>query len=107
MLDRDYFQLAVVIYGLAAVYTFFLWRKGFREDNRITYVLLAGAFVFHTVAMGLRGFSFQRCPVTNIYEAMTFITSSRFHSKVTFLRLGPSFIRARASLPMKSDFQPM
>lgn len=74
MVDRDYFKIAVVIYGLAAAYTFFLWRRGFREDNRVTYLLLGGSFVFHTIAMGLRGFSFQRCPVTNIYEAMTFIS---------------------------------
>ena len=39
---------------------------------------------------------------------MTFITSSAFHSKVTFLRFLPSFIAASASLPMKSSFfQPM
>lgn len=74
MVDRDYFKLAVLFYGVAAVYTFFLWRKGFREDNRFTYLLLAGAAIFHTVAMFKRGFSFNRCPVTNIYEAMTFIT---------------------------------
>jgi ABC-type transport system involved in cytochrome c biogenesis permease subunit len=55
------------------IYSVFLWRKGFREDNRINYFLLLIAFVFHTVAMFQRGFSLQRCPVNNLYEATLFI----------------------------------
>ena len=35
--DRDFFKLAVIFYGLSAIYAVFLWRKGFRSDNRITY----------------------------------------------------------------------
>jgi len=73
-LDRDYFKLAVVFYGLSAIYSVFVWRKGFREDNRITYILMALAFVFHTTALVKRGFSLEQCPVNNIYEAMTFIS---------------------------------
>ncbi|MDB6109469.1 MAG: Cytochrome c assembly protein [Pedosphaera sp.] len=55
------------------VYSVFLWRKGFREDNRVTYFLLLLACVFHTTAMVKRGFSLQRCPVNNLYEATLFI----------------------------------
>jgi HemX protein len=54
-------------------YSVFLWRKGFREDNRINYFLLLIACAFHTTAMVKRGFSLQRCPVNNLYEATTFI----------------------------------
>ena len=71
--DRHFFLLAVVVYGLSVVYSIFLWRKGFREDNRVNYCLLLAAFVLHTVAMVKRGFSFERCPVNNLYEAMTFV----------------------------------
>jgi HemX protein len=71
--DRHFFLLAVVLYGLSMVYSVFLWRKGFREDNRVNYFLLLAAFAFHTTAMVKRGFSFQRCPVGNLYEATTFI----------------------------------
>lgn len=74
LFDRDYFKLAVVFYGLSAIYSVFVWRKGFREDNRVTYILMALAFAFHTTALVKRGFDFQRCPVNNIYEAMTFIS---------------------------------
>jgi HemX protein len=74
LIDRDYFKLAVVFYGLSAIYSVFLWRKGFREDNRTSYILMALAFICHTTALIKRGFTIERCPVNNIYEAMTFIT---------------------------------
>jgi ABC-type transport system involved in cytochrome c biogenesis permease subunit len=54
------------------VYSVFLWRKGFREDNRVNYILLLLAFGLHTRAMILRGLSLNHCPVTNLYEATTF-----------------------------------
>jgi HemX protein len=71
---REYFKLAVVFYGFSAIYSVFLWRKGFRQDNRVNYLLMAAGFVFHTTALIKRGFSLERCPVNNIYEAMTFIS---------------------------------
>src|SRR2546426_7386606 len=35
--------------------------------------MLLLAFLFHTTAMIKRGFSFERCPVNNLYEATTFV----------------------------------
>ena len=71
--DRHYFLLAVVLYGVSTVYSVFLWRKGFRRDNRINYFLLLVAFACHTTAMLRRGFDLQHCPVNNLYEATLFI----------------------------------
>ena len=71
--DRTSFAIAVVLYGVSSLYSVFLWRKGFRQDDRVNYLLLLTGFVFHTVAMAKRGFSFERCPVTNLYEAITFV----------------------------------
>src|SRR5256885_17234350 len=71
--DRDYFLMAVVFYGLSTLYSIFLLRKGFRQDNRINYLLLAGGFAVNSFAMIKRGFNFQRCPINNLYEAMLFI----------------------------------
>jgi len=39
----------------------------------VNYLLLLVAFALHTVAMFQRGFSFNQCPVNNLYEATTFI----------------------------------
>jgi HemX protein len=65
-------MLAVVAYGLSMVYSVFLWRNGFRRDDRVNYLLLLLGFGFHTAAMLLRGFRLDRCPVSNLYEATIF-----------------------------------
>ncbi|MFM2295924.1 MAG: hypothetical protein RLZZ350_2337 [Verrucomicrobiota bacterium] len=62
-----------MLYGVSTLYSVFLWRKGFREDNRVNYFLLLAACALHTTAMFQRGFSLQQCPVNNLYEATTFI----------------------------------
>ena len=37
------------------VYSVFLWRNGFRRDNRVNYLLLLLGFGLHTGAMFARG----------------------------------------------------
>jgi len=71
--DRRLFICAVALYGVSAIYSILLLRRGFREDNRLNYLLLFGAFILHTLAMFQRGFSLQRCPINNLYEATMFI----------------------------------
>lgn len=71
--DRHLFLIAVVLYGISSVYAIFLLRRGFREDNRINYALLLGGALFHSYAMFQRGFSLQRCPINNLYEATIFV----------------------------------
>ena len=70
--DREFFGLAVLLYGASATWSFFIWQRGFREDSRWQYLLLLLAAGLHTVAMGKRGFTLERCPVNNLYEATTF-----------------------------------
>ncbi len=71
--DRHLFLLAVAVYGASTVYSVFLWRKGFRQDDHVNYFLLLAAFALHTTAMVKRGFSMAHCPVNNLYEATTFV----------------------------------
>ena len=71
--DRYLFALAVLFYGLGAIYSIFLFRRGFRKDDRINYLILLVGFVFHTTAMLERGFSLNRCPIRNLFEATMFI----------------------------------
>lgn len=72
--DRHFFLFAVLIYAACTVYSVFLWRKGFRRDDVVNYLLLALGFAFHTTAIFKRGFILNHCPVYNIYEATTFFT---------------------------------
>lgn len=83
--DKVSFAIAVLFYGISMVYSVFLWRKGFRQDNRVNYFLLLGAAVFHTTAMIKRGFSLERCPVNNLFEATMFVTWTMV---ATYLVLG-------------------
>jgi len=62
-----------MLYGASMIYSVFLWRKGFRKDNRVNYFLLLAGAALHTVAMFKRGFSINQCPVNNLYEATIFI----------------------------------
>ena len=55
------------------VYSVFLWRKGFRQDDRVNYLLLLFGFALHTSAMAKRGFDLHHCPVSNLYETTVFI----------------------------------
>src|SRR5271170_3589754 len=71
--DKRLFLLAVTVYGLSMVYSVFLWRKGFRRDDRVNYLLLLLGFGLHTSAMVRRGVILGQCPVTNLYEATAFI----------------------------------
>jgi HemX protein len=70
---RRFFLLAVIIYGVSSMYSVFLWRKGFRKDDRANYFLILTAFALHTAAMVERGFSISACPVHNLFEATLFI----------------------------------
>jgi ABC-type transport system involved in cytochrome c biogenesis permease subunit len=72
--DKPLFMLAVFFYGLSTLYSVFLWRGGFREDNRVNYCLLLAGFCLNVMAMLVRGISFARCPVNNLYEAVMFVT---------------------------------
>lgn len=71
--DRHCFLLAVTFYGLSTLYSVFLWRKGFRRDEWVNYLLLAGGVAMHTLAMAQRGLTLHSCPVNNLYEATTFL----------------------------------
>lgn len=71
--DRQWFALAVACYGVGTAYSALLWRRGFRRDDWILYALLATGSVLHTVAMLQRGFSIERCPINNLFEATMFI----------------------------------
>jgi HemX protein len=72
--DRHFFLLAVALYGVSTVYSVFLWRKGFRQDNRANYLVLLAAFGLHSTAMIQRGLRLNHCPVSNLFEVMAFVS---------------------------------
>ena len=67
------FLSAVIVYGIGMMYSIFIWRRGFQQQNWVPFALLAVAFTMHTAALVSRGFSLNHCPVNNLYEATAFI----------------------------------
>lgn len=61
------------MYGLSTICSFFLWRIGFRGENRLCVWLLALGFALHTISMFLCGVAEQSYPVRNIYQATSFL----------------------------------
>ncbi|MGE3310743.1 MAG: inner membrane protein YpjD [Limisphaerales bacterium] len=72
--DRTWYALAVACYGLATAHGVLLWRRGMRRGELWNYVTLAVGFCAHTAALMGRGFSLKQCPVTNLFEALMFVT---------------------------------
>lgn len=70
--DRQFFLLAVLFYGLALVWSVFAQRRGKGTDGVASYGLLLCGLVLHTVTLAMRGFSLERCPVNNLFEATAF-----------------------------------
>lgn len=71
--DRTLFAAAIALCALAAGRAAFLWRRGFSRDDWWCYGLLCLALIPAAGAMLARGFSLQRCPVTNLFEAIMFL----------------------------------
>ncbi len=69
-----WYLAAVALYGLATGYAVRLWRQGFSRNDWWCYGLLVIAAIPHTAALLARGFSFQRCPVNNLFEATMFVS---------------------------------
>lgn len=72
--DRTWYTLAVAFYGLAAAHGMFLWRRGLNRGEWSNYLLHGLGFAAHTAALMGRGFSLKQCPVTNLFEALMFVT---------------------------------
>ena len=72
--DRTWYALAVAFYGLATVHGVLLWRRGMQRGEWLNYLTLAIGFGAHTAALMGRGFSLKQCPVTNLFEALMFVT---------------------------------
>ncbi len=63
---------ATLVYGMAVMYSIFLWRKGFTRDDTINIGILVGGFGFHTLALMIRAAETQRCPINNLFEVTMF-----------------------------------
>ncbi len=71
--DRVFFLLATAGYGAAAALGVLQGRRGFRAGLLPACFALAAGWLAHSAALLGRGFSLDRCPVTNLFEALMFV----------------------------------
>ncbi len=67
-------MLALVGYGGAALLGVWPGRRGAKGGFLPASVVMAAGFLAHSAALLGRGFSLNRCPVTNLFEALMFVT---------------------------------
>lgn len=72
--DRALYGIAVAWYALATAHGVLLWRRGLARGEWLNYGLIALGFLFQMGALLGRGFSLNRCPVTNLFEAVMFVS---------------------------------
>lgn len=89
--DRGLFAAAVALYALAAGFAVIIWRRQFQRDSVALYGLMAVGWMLHTGAMFRRGFSLERCPIHNLFEATMFVA---WTISVVYLLIG-GFSRLR------------
>ncbi len=63
---------ATLVYGLALLYSIFLWRKGFTKDDKVILGMICLGFSFHSAALVIRAAEVQRCPINNLFEVTMF-----------------------------------
>lgn len=72
--ERLLYAFAVVLYAVATAHGVLLWRREFRRGEWVNFGLLVLGFGLQTGALIGRGFSLARCPVTNLFEAVMFVS---------------------------------
>lgn len=70
--EHTLMPIATLIYGVASLYSVFLWRKGFTKDDKIVLGIISGGFIFHTASLIIRAAEEQRCPINNLFEVTMF-----------------------------------
>lgn len=88
MQDRLWLFLATLGYLASAGWG--LYALGARRPlaNRWSFVLIALAFVLHTLFLHQRGEAIRHCPITNLFETLAFFSWSLV---LTYMVVGPAY----------------
>lgn len=88
MHDRLWLFLATLGYLASAGWGLYALGSQKPVSNRWTFLLIAAAFVFHTVFLHQRGEAIGHCPITNLFETLAFFSWSLV---LTYLVVGPTY----------------
>ena len=88
MHDRLWLFLATLGYLASAGWGLYALGSQRPVSNRWTFLLIAAAFVFHTIFLHQRGEAIGHCPITNLFETLAFFSWSLV---LTYLVVGPAY----------------
>jgi len=88
MHDRLWLFLATLGYLASAVCGLYALRSRLSLANRWSFLLIAAAFVLHTLFLHQRGEAIRHCPITNLFETLAFFSWSLV---LTYLVVGPAY----------------
>jgi ABC-type uncharacterized transport system permease subunit len=88
MHDRLWLFLATLGYLASAGWGLYALGSQRTVANRWTFLLIATAFIFHTIFLQQRGEAIQHCPITNLFETLAFFSWSL---ALTYLVVGPAY----------------
>lgn len=86
--DRLWLFLATLGYLASAGWGIYALGSQRPHANRGTFLLIIGAFAFHTLFLHQRGEAIQHCPITNLFETLAFFSWSLV---LTYLVVGPAY----------------
>src|ERR1700745_525308 len=86
--DRSWIWLAAYCFVLASAYSGYTLFAGKFMAPRLTFGLVAAGFVCQTIFLGIRGHEGGRCPITNFFELLTFLSWSMI---LIYLVIGSSY----------------
>jgi ABC-type uncharacterized transport system permease subunit len=86
--DRVWLFLATLGYLASAGWGLYALGSRKPHANRGTFLLIAGAFLFHSLFLHQRGEAIQHCPITNLFETLAFFSWSLV---LTYLVVGPTY----------------
>lgn len=88
MHDRLWLFLATLGYLASAGWGLYALGSKRPFANWWTLLLIAAAFVFHSIFLQQRGAAIQHCPITNLFETLAFFSWSLV---LTYLVIGPAY----------------
>jgi ABC-type uncharacterized transport system permease subunit len=86
--DRAFLWIGCIIYALAFIFALVSLARSRRYPRLILVLIVAGGFLFQTFGLYERGLEAQRCPISNTFEILQFITWSAI---LLYLLVGPAF----------------
>jgi len=86
--DRTFLWIGCVLYLIAFTYALVSVSRSRRYPRAILVLLVAAGFLFQSYGLYDRGLETRRCPITNAFEILQFITWSAI---LLYLVVGPAF----------------